>query len=134
MKQCKICNNPVESQFATYCINCRTVKRKNDNKINKEKYKYHKQPRYIYKRYKSGALRRGHTFDITFEEFNKLWNIPCNYCKKPIAHIGIDRKDNSIGYVTSNIIPCCTTCNLMKGKLTHEEFITKCIEISKKWQ
>jgi hypothetical protein len=29
---------------------------------------------------------------------------------------GIDRVDNSIGYVTSNIVPCCQICNMMNTR------------------
>jgi hypothetical protein len=34
---------------------------------------------------------------------------------------GIDRIDHKIGYIVSNIVPCCTTC-MMKGKLSYDDF------------
>lgn len=38
---------------------------------------------------------------------------------------GIDRVDNSVGYVLSNCVPCCSTCNRMKGTMSSEEFKEK---------
>jgi len=37
--------------------------------------------------------------------------------------IGIDRKDNSSGYVESNVVPCCEVCNKAKLCMGYEEFI-----------
>jgi len=42
---------------------------------------------------------------------------------------GIDRVDNSCGYVTNNIEPCCRTCNFMKKDLNYDIFINKLIDI-----
>ena len=40
-----------------------------------------------------------------------------------IMYNGIDRKDNNIGYIVSNCLPCCSWCN--KAKLTnkYEDFL-----------
>jgi len=37
---------------------------------------------------------------------------------------GIDRKNNSIGYIKENCLPCCTRCNYMKREMNYEEFLT----------
>lgn len=36
---------------------------------------------------------------------------------------GMDRIDSSKGHINGNIVPCCWTCNRMKGKMSHQEFI-----------
>lgn len=35
----------------------------------------------------------------------------------------IDRVDNSKGYITSNVVPCCKFCNAAKGTSTVTEFM-----------
>jgi hypothetical protein len=36
---------------------------------------------------------------------------------------GVDRRDNSRGYVKGNMLPACWTCNKMKGKLSYQDFV-----------
>ena len=57
----------------------------------------------------------------------------CHYCGKPpnkshrkcdtFLYNGLDRVDNSIGYIASNVVPCCYICNKMKGELPVEVFL-----------
>jgi hypothetical protein len=41
---------------------------------------------------------------------------------QPIAYSGIDRKDNAIGYVSGNVVPCCRVCNRAKETLSVSAF------------
>jgi len=75
-----------------------------------------------YKSYQQGAKLRGVEFSLTETQFKSLWQLPCSYCGDPIDTIGIDRVDNSIGYIVSNITPCCGVCNRMKQQKTVAEF------------
>jgi hypothetical protein len=131
MKTCKDCDNKVESAYASFCIDCRVRKRKIAAKACKDKHQYHKQPKHRYAVYKRGAKIRGYSFDLTLEEFSSLWNKPCHYCNDPIDGIGLDRKENTIGYTIDNTVSCCADCNWMKNKLPYKDFIDKCIKISK---
>jgi hypothetical protein len=36
---------------------------------------------------------------------------------------GLDRVDNTKGYIISNIVSCCGQCNRAKGILSQEEFL-----------
>jgi hypothetical protein len=130
MKTCIDCNEPTLSTQRLRCIKCIAIKRKLTSKLNKDKYQYHKQPKPRYKVYKYGAERRGYSFDITLEEFINLWNKPCYYCNDTINGIGIDRKDNSLGYTVDNTVPCCTVCNFMKHTMTDNLFIEQCNKIT----
>lgn len=71
------------------------------------------------------AKSRNYECLISRERFIELWNQPCNYCDKSIlleTGIGLDRLDNKLGYVESNIVPCCGDCNYIRGdKLTPDE-------------
>lgn len=45
------------------------------------------------------------------------------YSKALIEVNGIDRVDNSLGYITSNCVPCCKKCNFMKHQLSVEDML-----------
>jgi len=68
------------------------------------------------------AVKRDWT--LTREEYEKLRTKKCYYCSGdlPIAGVGLDRLDNTQGYHLSNVVPCCTNCNKLRGdRLTPEE-------------
>ena len=49
----------------------------------------------------------------------------CHYCggTDSKGFNGIDRKNNSRGYVRGNMLPCCWTHNNMRGALSYSEFV-----------
>jgi hypothetical protein len=71
------------------------------------------------------ARSRGYKCEITNERFIQLWNETCHYCATPIISetgIGLDRINNSISYIESNVLPCCGSCNYIRGnRLTVQE-------------
>ena len=121
-----------------YCKACVSIKDKKNKKNNAEKIKVRraKARQSIdgkYQIYKDAAKDRGMVFDLTKDEFETFWQKPCHYCDSPIKTIGIDRKDNSIGYTLDNCLSCCITCNRGKRESTYEEFIEYCKRMAKKW-
>ncbi len=85
-------------------------------------------------RYKRNALKRGFSFEITFNQYIDIISCNCSYCgRRPGYHRhtncnggfignGLDRIDNSRGYTIENIAACCTTCNRAKKDMSAEEF------------
>lgn len=73
-----------------------------------------------YSHYRQSAKNRGHSFELTFDEFETFWQKPCSYCGDSIRTIGIDRIDSSIGYRLSNCRAACEVCNKMKLNYTEE--------------
>ena len=73
------------------------------------------------------AKTRNIEFHLTEEEFDVITKQPCYYCnefEEGKTFTGIDRIDNSVGYVLDNCVPSCYVCNRMK--LTHtKEFFLK---------
>jgi len=101
-------------------------KNKEDRKkYERSRYKY---PSVRFKHYKKDARKRGFVFKITSNEFSKLITEPCYYCGGD--GYGIDRLDNTLGYVKNNIVPCCSMCNYMKRIYTEEDFVRQCIKIA----
>ena len=91
----------------------------------------------LYGTYRRNAKRGNREFLLTKEQAKSLFVSNCYYCgiapsllKKPKNRIrsgfwynGIDRVDNSIGYVLSNCLPCCAVCNHMKHIMSYEKFL-----------
>ena len=75
----------------------------------------------------SAARRRGLDFSLTPEMFAILTEAPCIYGggEVPVKlGSGIDRKNNSLGYVDGNVVPCCPKHNRIKGAwLDHGDMV-----------
>lgn len=80
----------------------------------------------IFSSIKGSAISRNKAWSLTQQDVIKFVMQPCVYCGRiPISHKdrnGIDRIDNSRGYIFDNCASCCRTCNNAKGTLTIEEF------------
>ena len=84
------------------------------------------------------AKTRNYPFNLTKEEVRKLTNGNCYYCGTEPKQImtkvshgfnggylynGIDRVNNSLGYKSSNVVPCCGLCNRLKMALSQKDFL-----------
>lgn len=87
-------------------------------------------PKTRFLKYSYNARKRGYIFDLSEEQFCALINMECHYDGSS-GFIGVDRKDNLIGYTIENCVPCCSICNRMKGTIPYDEFIETCSKISK---
>lgn len=74
-----------------------------------------------YQSYKSNAKTRNLRFNLTLEEFESITKENCHYCGD--SEVGVDRINNREGYVENNVVPCCTTCNMMKKDLEYDAFL-----------
>lgn len=93
--------------------------------------------RAVYSGYRKYCEDVGRVFELTFDEFHCLAQQPCHYCgieksnsradaRNPdlvYFYNGIDRKDNTQGYILSNCLPCCKKCNYMKRDYGYTEFL-----------
>jgi hypothetical protein len=88
---------------------------------------------YVYRRYKTDAnFTRNIFFDLTLEQFEAIVTAKCYYCgcepgrvyhrAKDTMLNGVDRMNSKVGYTPENCVSCCTTCNIMKQKMSVEEF------------
>lgn len=87
-----------------------------------------------YRVYRRSARLKGYDFLLSSEQFQKITGENCFYCgiypsnekKLPTGNTykynGIDRLDNTIGYILSNCVPCCKPCNYAKQRMTVPEF------------
>jgi hypothetical protein len=76
---------------------------------------------YDYKRRANNKLIQ---FDLTDTLFNELIKQDCYLCGLSGDNgIGIDRKDNNIGYTIENCYSCCSYCNYMKKCHNYDDFL-----------
>lgn len=101
----------------------------------------------VLKGYQGGARTRELAWELTEEEFDGLIAQDCAYCggapsmvqkgtgarSGDFIHNGIDRKDNAIGYVTENVVPCCSVCNHAKMDMPYDDFITWIARLTRFW-
>lgn len=80
----------------------------------------------IFRVRRATAIRRGISWTLTLEEFLSLRVGACVYCAGvlPEAGIGLDRIDNAKGYEKENLVPCCATCNYVRGDRFSSEEMT----------
>lgn len=150
-KICIVCGSDTTRKAGWYkgptCSTCYNTKYRLENKelvqanskkqyyLNQEIYKARSKQTYYnkkfeidykYKRAKRTALKdKNRIWEISFEEYKLILNDGCFYCKKDLSTecgSGLDRKDNNLGYVLNNVLPCCGDCNKIKSNvLTVEE-------------
>lgn len=81
--------------------------------------------------YKTAALKKGLSYNISDEYFEQLIYSNCHYCNTPpskkimnieLLRNGIDRIDNKIGYEYNNVCPCCEMCNRAKRGMPVDDF------------
>jgi hypothetical protein len=82
-----------------------------------------------YNKYKNRAINRLKiNFEITEEDFIEIKKNDCYLCGKTNSKNhknGIDRVDNNLGYIKTNIKSCCADCNYMKNKYNLEKILNK---------
>ena len=75
--------------------------------------------------------KRGLEYSLTKEQYDELIYKPCYLCGyKNIVGNGLDRQDNTKGYIIDNVLPCCSTCNMMKAFYNIDDFIKQMKKIS----
>lgn len=92
----------------------------------------------LYASYRCSAENRSLSFELTKEQFKLLTTQNCFYCgkepnqkykpylSKGYVYNGVDRRNNEIGYVLSNVVSCCKLCNWMKNSFLESDFLAHC--------
>jgi len=96
---------------------------------------------------KRNAYCRGYTFELTDAEAREIMRKPCFYCGSEPVNIcrsktgngdfrynGLDRVDNTKGYIMGNVVPSCPICNWAKGAMTQKQFIEHFKKVVDLWE
>ena len=97
---------------------------------NRKSYLTARQPENkIIAKYIDGAKRRNLEWHLEHSQLMTLFKSDCNYCGNKPAQIyhgfvfnGIDRIDNTKGYLSNNVVSCCGICNQGKSDMSLDQF------------
>jgi 5-methylcytosine-specific restriction endonuclease McrA len=125
---------------------CRQTGKKSQIKLSAGESGY----RQLLRKYKRSATERDLAYELSELEFRELTKSNCHYCNRAPAQTshgfsrkdstrdhtaytynGIDRKDPSLGYIPSNCVTACSTCNWAKQDLSHDAFLDLITQIYK---
>lgn len=77
-----------------------------------------------WKYYRKNAKVDGREWTFSDEFCEVFMKQACHYCGVfGDPYVGIDRKDSSLGYVHSNVLPACSACNWAKNNTSYEDFV-----------
>lgn len=76
---------------------------------------------YRFSMFKAQAARRGKKVELQQRDYARILRQPCLYCGST-ERIGVDRAQNDEHYTRINSVPCCATCNYMKGTMRIRAF------------
>ena len=85
-----------------------------------------------YNEYKRRADNKSLLFEITNDEYVELIADNCYLCGRDGSNEftnGIDRIDNNLGYIMTNVKSCCGSCNYIKKDMELNELFEKMIMI-----
>lgn len=74
---------------------------------------------------KQSDKRKGLVCDLTRETITKIISPgDCSYCGETDLRLSLDRRDNSVGHTQNNVIRCCIRCNMIRGAMPFEAWMT----------
>ena len=83
--------------------------------------------------YRKNAKTRGIAFALPRALFLDLVTDVCFYCGYAPSPInGVDRVDNTRGYVEGNVVSCCRECNQSKRARTRADFESWAVRIARR--
>jgi len=97
----------------------RRRKRRNE-KVKLQRLNNEETEKFIYWDSRNRDKKLGLDNDLTKEFIKTLISKPCSYCKGTTDRMSIDRVDNSVGHIQTNVVGCCISCNLLRGNLPYE--------------
>lgn len=88
-----------------------------------------------FKKSKLAAAKRKLEWNISYDDFKSSCELDCFYCNNKLENrklstsAALDRKDNSVGYTLSNVLPCCSICNYLRQDILTIEETIKIVEL-----
>jgi hypothetical protein len=67
--------------------------------------------------------RNGRQCDLTRQIVDELVTRECTYCGARHMLMTLDRIDNAIGHLVSNVVPACVRCNYLRRDMPYEAWL-----------
>jgi hypothetical protein len=61
--------------------------------------------------------------DLDLPFISDTIDCPCSYCGETNLRMTLDRIDNTLGHLKSNVVPACIRCNYARGNMPHEAWL-----------
>ena len=72
---------------------------------------------------RSSDRKHGRDNDMTREFIRELIRNGCNYCGDTSIRMTLDRIDNTVGHVKSNVVAACVRCNLVRRDMPFDAWL-----------
>lgn len=95
-----------------------TVARSYSDRTNNYQKRHSKELTRRFNKLKYKCRHEGIDLKIDFKVYERLIPLGCIYCGKTLEQetgCSLDRINSDIGYLESNIVPCCGSCNQIKN-------------------
>jgi len=127
---CASCQTEAKNYARGICKRCygKTWASQNQALCKEWQCRYKQSVKGRYKTLQMESKKRGLSVNLPFDRFVRLLAMPCRYCgeieKEASFGYRLDRIDNTKGYFEENVVPCCASCNRIKGEaLTFDEML-----------
>lgn len=67
--------------------------------------------------------KAGRKNDLDYEFVAALFSSGCSYCGAMKLKLSLDRKNNSIGHLKSNVVAACLRCNLLRREMPYRAWL-----------
>jgi len=74
---------------------------------------------YICKWSRKSDKKKGRENDLTLEFTKRMIADGCSYCGETSLKMTLDRVDNSIGHLQTNVVPACIRCNYLRRDIPY---------------
>ena len=91
-------------------------------------------PKHILWDAKKSDNKRKRQNDLTLDFVQDMLSKPCSYCGGKNLKMGLDRKDNMLGHIKTNVVPCCDRCNYIRRDMPYEAWLVVAIAIRKAFE
>jgi hypothetical protein len=72
---------------------------------------------------RASDARNGRDNDMDLDFVKEIMSKSCHYCRRFSSRRTIDRIDNFIGHIKTNVVPSCLRCNLVRGAMPYEAWM-----------
>ncbi len=97
----------------------RTQSRRHTKQRSQEEHRY----KYLWLDSRSNDRNKGRENDLTKEFIKSEIGKECSYCGETGIQMTLDRVDNDLGHLMSNVVPACIRCNLARRGMPHKAWV-----------
>jgi hypothetical protein len=92
-------------------------------------------PKFVLWDSRKSDRKKGRDNDLDIGFVTELLERPCSYCESREMKMTLDRVDNTLGHLQSNVVPACFRCNIIRRDMPSSawaEFVPVLKEVTKK--